>query len=148
MKPVNRILSAQNASLQSLLERASAIDEINRSLLQFLPSPLNEHICLANIRDDTAVLLADSGAWLSRVRYLDPEILKFLKQKPGLARIKKLQFKIQPPSPLPENHPSRPSLSESAAELLISTAKGIDDPKLKAALHNLSRRHQKPSSGA
>ena len=142
MKSVSRILAIQNPNLQSLLERAAVIDGINQRLLRILPLPLNEHVCLANIRDDSAVIMADSGAWLTRARYLGPEILKFLRQEPGLVRLKKILFKIQPVAHYLEPTTSRPKLSENAAELLISTAKAIDDPKLKAALHNLSRRHQ------
>jgi hypothetical protein len=144
MKSVTRILTAQNATLQTLLDRAVALDGINQRMLRNLPSPLNEHVCFANVREDTAIIMADSGTWLTRIRYLGPEILQFLRQEPGLARLKKIQFKIQPLTHTPEPSVVRPQLSENAAELLMSTAKVIDDPKLKAALHNLSRRHQKP----
>ena len=143
MKSVTRILSAQCDSLQSLLERAAAIDGINQRLLRYLPAPLNQHVCFANIRDDAAIILADSGTWLTRLRYLAPEILTFLRQEPGLVKLKKVIFKIRPLERHPEPVNPRPQLSENAAELLISTAKVIDDPNLKAALHNLSRRHQK-----
>jgi hypothetical protein len=142
MKSVNRILAT--AGLQSLLERAAAIDGINQRLLRVLPSPFNEHVCFANVREDTAIIMADSGAWLTRVRYLGPEILSFLRQEPGLAKLKKVLFKIQPLAHHPEAIASRPQLSENTAELLISTAKVIDDPQLKAALHNLSRHVRKP----
>jgi len=143
MKSVAGILAAQSASLQSLLERAAVLDGVNHRLLPRLPAPLNAHICLANVRDDTAIIMADSSAWLTRARYIGPEILNIIRQEPGLDRIKKIHFKIQPEiqhSPPPA---SRPQLSENAAELIMSTAKVIDDPNLKAALHNLSRRYHK-----
>lgn len=143
MKSVAGILATQSANLQSLLERAAVLDGVNRRLLAFLPAPLNEHVCLANVRDDTAVVMADSGAWLTRARYLGPEILQFLRQEPGLNRIHKIHFKIQPSNQQPSAPAPRPQLSENAAELLMSTAKVVDDPELKAALHKLSRRcHQ------
>jgi hypothetical protein len=143
MKSVAGILAAQGACLQSLLERAAALDGVNHRLQRRLPAPLNAHICLANVRDDTAIVMADSSAWLTRARYLGAEILKFIRQEPGLDRIKKIQFKIQPQTQLPEPPNAKPQLSENAAELLISTAKVIDDPQLKAALHKLSRRYHK-----
>jgi hypothetical protein len=142
MKSVAGILAAQNANFQSLLERAAVLDGVNQRLLRLLPAPLNEHIRLANVRDNTAIIMADSSVWLTRARYLGPEILKNIRQEPGLDRIKKILFKIQPEIQPPPPSVSRPQLSENAAELLISTAKVIDDPKLKAALHNLSRRHR------
>ena len=143
MKSVTRILAAQSTSLQALLERAAVLDGVNQRLLRSLPAPLNEHVCLANIREDAAIIMSDSSAWLTRARYQGPEILKLLRQEPGLDRLRKLHFKIQPMAQPPQPHLSKPQLSENAAELLISTAKVIDDPQLKAALHNLSRRHQK-----
>ena len=144
LKSVSRILAAKNDNLQSLLNRAAILDGINQRLLRFLPSPLNQHVFLANIRgEDTAVIMADSSAWLTRARYQGPEILKLLRQEPGLQRINKLHFKIQPPVDHAERPACPPQLSENAAELLISTAKTIDDPELKAALHKLSRRHHK-----
>ncbi|MGD8593700.1 MAG: DciA family protein [Gammaproteobacteria bacterium] len=142
LKSVSRILAAKNDKLQSLLDRAATLDGINQRLLRFLPSPLNQHVCLANLREDTAVFMADSSAWLTRARYQGPEILKLLRQEPGLERINKLHFKIQPLTEHAERPTSRPQLSENTAELLISTAKIIDDPELKAALHKLSRRHK------
>jgi hypothetical protein len=142
LKSVSRILAAKSDKLQSLLDRAAILDGINQRLLRFLPSPLNQHVCLANLREDTAVFMADSSAWLTRARYQGPEILKLLRQEPGLERINKLHFKIQPLTEHAERPTSRPQLSENTAELLISTAKIIDDPELKAALHKLSRRHK------
>jgi hypothetical protein len=142
VKSVAGILAAQSANLQSLLERAAVLDGVNQRLLRRLSAPLNEHIRLANVREDSVIIMADSSVWLTRARYLGPEILKFIRQEPGLDRIKKILFKIQPQIQPPLPAASRPQLSENAAELLISTAKGIDDPKLKAALHNLSRRHR------
>jgi hypothetical protein len=143
LKSVSRILAAKSDKLQSLLDRAAILDGINQRLLRLLPPPLNQHVCLANIREDSAVIMADSSAWLTRARYQGPEILKLLRQEPGLERIKKLHFKIRPLTQHAEYPTSRPQLSENAAELLISTAKVIDDPELKAALHKLSRRHHK-----
>lgn len=142
MRSLAGILAMQNTNLQSLLERAAVLDGMNRRLLQHLPAPLNTHVCLANIRDDTAIIMASSSVWLTRARYLGPDILNFIRQEPGLNRINKVLFKIQPSHQQPPVPPIRPQLSENASELLISTAKVIDDPALKAALHKLSRRHQ------
>ena len=142
IKSVTAILAGRNDNLQTLLDRAAILDGINQRLLRYLPPPLNQHVYLANVRENTAVIMADSSAWLTRARYQGPEILTLLRQEPGLERINKLHFKIQPLTEHAERPTSRPQLSENTAELLISTAKIIDDPELKAALHKLSRRHK------
>ena len=143
IKSVTAILAGRNDNLQTLLDRAAIIDGINQRLLRYLQPPLNQHVCLANVREDIAVIMADSSVWLTRARYQGPEILTLLRQEPGLERISKLHFKIQPLTLHADRPASRPQLSENAAELLISTAKIINDPQLKAALHKLSRRHHK-----
>lgn len=143
MKSVTRILTSQSAGLQTLLERAAILKTINEHFIQQLPAPLKDHLCLANIRDDAAIIMADSGAWLTQARYQGSEILNILRQEPGLEQLKKLLFKITPPQSSHHEPVVHPQMSEGTAELLMSTAKVIDDPKLKTALHKLSRRHQK-----
>ncbi|WP_455203998.1 DUF721 domain-containing protein [Kaarinaea lacus] len=141
MKSVNRILTAQSSGLQTLLERAEALNQIRQRLQQILPAPVDQHVHLANIRDNSAVIIADSAVWLTKARYLAPDILGFLRQEAGLEQLQKVLFKVEPPVTAPQAIESKPKISDNTAELLVSTAKIVADPKLKASLINLSRRH-------
>jgi hypothetical protein len=100
------------------------------------------------VRGDTAVIATDSPAWLSKIRYLAPELLRILRAAPGLATLQHIQFKVIPaaaahPAPLP---PHRPTLSRQGADILRSTASGIEDPQLSAALRRLAQRASKQTS--
>ncbi len=88
MRSLAGILAMQNTNLQSLLERAAVLDGMNRRLLQYLPAPLNAHVALANVRDNTAIIMASSSVWLTRARYLGPDILNFIRQEPVIESTK------------------------------------------------------------
>lgn len=101
---------------------------------------LAEHINLANLRDDTAIITADTPAWLSNTRYLAATFLRLLQQQPGLEKLRRIQFKVQPTNTSDQATPEsrRARLSPASAEVLKSTAVGIQDTELAQSLHRLS----------
>jgi len=144
-KPVAQFLSAKNSGLNTLVERAQHLQQLTAILQDVLRTSQNpelaEHVTLANLRDDTAVLTTDSPAWLTQLRYQAPAILKFLRQQAGLQVLGKIQFKVQPPSlePIP-GPPRRAKLSTDSANLLKSAANHTQDTELADALRRLSLR--------
>jgi len=144
-KPISRILTARDGKLQSLLERALYFEALSHVLREVLDPALAKHITLANLRGDTAIVAADTPAWLTKIRYQAPVILQQLKRQPGLGAINKVQFKVQPPDQSQALQPvRRATLSPSSAQVLESAAEGIADSGLADALRRLSR--QIPSS--
>ena len=142
---VAKFLSAKNSGLNTLIERAQHLRKLTTILQNILHDGANpelaEHVNLANFRDDTAVITTDTPAWLTQLRYQAPVILKQLKQHPGLHELRKIQFKIQPPSPSPILKPARrATLSAYSADVLKSAANGIEDDELSAALRRLSQK--------
>ncbi len=151
-KPVSRLLTTSNGDLQSLLEHAHYLQALTRILREAIDPILAEHITVANIRENTAVVAADSPAWLSKIRYMAPTILAILKQQSGLADLHKIQFKVQPPiDPATpdqadyEQKTRRAALSPASSKILESAAQGIHDPDLANALRRLSRQKNKQS---
>ena len=143
-KSVAKFLSAKNSGLNSLVERAQHLRKLTAILQKVLHdggnSGLAEHVNFANFRDNTAVITTDTPAWLTQLRYQAPVILKHLKQHPGLQGLRKIQFKIQPPSQAPILKPARrASLSTYSADVLKSAANGIEDTELSDALRRLSQ---------
>lgn len=147
-KSVAKFLSAQNSGLNTLIERAQHLRKLTavlqKVLQETLPdgsrSELAEHVNFANLRDDTAVITTDTPAWLTQLRYQAPVILKSLKQQPGLEGLRKIQFKIQPPSQAPILKPARRAvLSTYSADVLESAANGTEDAELSDALRRLSQ---------
>ena len=145
-KPVAKFLSAQNSGLNTLIERAQHLRKLTATLQKVLQetSPGNvelaKHVNFANFRDDTAVITTDTPAWLTQLRYQAPVLLKHLKQQSGLQGLRKIQFKIQPPSQAPILQPARRAvLSTYSANVLESAANGTEDAELSDALRRLSQ---------
>jgi len=139
-KKVGTLLASAAPGLQQVLEKAAILDQLTRDLRASLPAPLNQHVSVANIRENTLIIGANSSAWITRVRYLAPSILKLIRQKTGLKELNKVHFKvITAQSPEPESHSRQPNMSKGTSLLLESTAKGVVDQTLKAALRRLSR---------
>ncbi len=149
-KPVSRLLTTSKGDLQSLLEQAHYLQALTRVLREAIDPVLGEHITIANIRENSAIVAADSPAWLSKIRYMAPTILATLKQQSGLTDLRKIQFKVQPPAepatPDQANYEQktrRATLSSASSKVLESAASGIHDPELANALRRLSRQNNK-----
>ena len=144
-KPVSRLLTTSGGDLQSLLEQAHYLQALTRLLREAFDPVLAEHITVANIRENTAIVAADTPAWLSKIRYMAPTILAILKQQSGLTDLCKIQFKVQPPvePATPDKEIRRASLSSASSKVLESAASGIHDPELASALRRLSRQNNK-----
>jgi len=139
-KPVAKILSRQNSALNSLLERAQYLQQLTQALRDCLDEPLAAHVTVANLREETAVIITDTPAWLTQLRYQAPTILSLLKTLPGLQKLQKVQFKIQPTSLSPPIPPARRAhLSATGAHSLESAASSTEEPELAEALYRLSR---------
>lgn len=139
-KPVANILSGPDGALHSLLERSQYLSQLTQALRENLDEQLAEHITVANLREQTAIITTDTPAWLTQLRYQAPTILRLLQGFPGLKNLQKVQFKIQPASNPPPTGPSRrASLSAASAQFLQSAALSTEDDELAEALYRLSR---------
>lgn len=142
IKSIGKVLSESSPGLAQLLERATALQQLSEKLQRFLPKTLSEHVIIANIRGDTAIIVADSPAWLTKLRYQAPVILDYLRQEPSLHEISKLHFKVFPAVEFDGTKPtSRPVLSQHASHSLKQAANGFNDPQLRTAISNLTINH-------
>lgn len=140
-KSASRILT-EPGNLQPLLERAHYLQSLTRILQGSVDPILGEHINLSNLRDDTAIITADTPAWLSNIRYLAPTFLRLLRQQPGLENLHKIQLKVQPTNIADQtgHDTRRATLSAESAEVLKSAAEGVQDSGLAHSLRRLSAR--------
>lgn len=142
IKSIGKVLSESSPGLAQLLERAAALQQLSEKLQRFLPKALREHVTIANVRGDTVIVVADSPAWLTKLRYQAPVILDYLKQEPSLHRISKLHFKVLPAVEFNTSKPkSRPVLSQHASHGLKQAADGFNDPQLRIAISNIAKNH-------
>ncbi|NOX75702.1 MAG: DUF721 domain-containing protein [Gammaproteobacteria bacterium] len=147
-KSVSRILTTSGNGLQPMLERAYFLQALTRNLRDVVEPALAGHISITNLRDNIAVVTADSPAWLSKLRYQAPIILRQLQQLPGLEHIGKVQFKVQPVAEIPpEAHPPRRAkASDIGAQVLASTADGMANNELANALRRLAQQVKKSTT--
>lgn len=131
-----------DSHLQSLLERAQYLQSLTRVLREHIDPVLSDHITVVNIRRDSAIVAADSPAWLSKIRYLSPVILQILQEQAGLMSINNIQFKVQPSadSETRTQVSRHATLSASSSKILESAASGARDPKLAEVLQRLSQK--------
>ncbi|MCP5150546.1 MAG: DUF721 domain-containing protein [Chromatiales bacterium] len=76
---IDEIVQTQS-SLAALLATARHLERLRRVLGERLGSPIAEHFAVARVDAEALVLVTDSAAWGSRLRYLEREILDQTRQ--------------------------------------------------------------------
>jgi len=111
-----------------------------KQVREALPAPLAPHCSRAIPRGEVLILLVESSAWASRLRYAGRELLRQLQRR--RLRFTRVQIRVTlDPRPLPPRTAGRRALPLSAqnAALLQNLAESVDDEGLKTALRRLSR---------
>jgi hypothetical protein len=83
--------------LSQLVTRANEAGALDARIRTLLPDDLAVHITGAVLHEDTVVVLVDSAAWASRVRFHGPELVKQLAPRyDGV--VTKVRVKVRPPA--------------------------------------------------
>lgn len=122
--------------LSQICNHIEKINELQIILLENLDSPLNEHVIVADIRQQTLVLHTDSAAWAAKLRYLTPELLKAFKS--DTPRIRTIRIKVMPPDSLNQTTRRAQPVSAQAADAMREVADKIEDPALRSTLLSLA----------
>jgi hypothetical protein len=140
---LNRLIGGRQGPLSGLLDHSRQIQHLTQALRQQLPAPMADHCRVANLRDGTLVLAADSPAWSSKIRFHADKLLKTLNKKFNLG-VSKVRIIVVPEAALPKKKPlQRTPISAATASLLEQCAESEHDPALRAALLRLSRRNRR-----
>ena len=129
--------------------QARKLAKYTRLLHGILPMECQDHIKVANIRNQNLMLITDSPVWTTRLRQLSPQILQFIRdnhssidyglnKEPIIHHVQiSTRFNVasdsSPTSASGESH-HKPQISEKTAELLTQSASSITHQKLKTAL--------------
>jgi hypothetical protein len=141
------LLTGGGPGLRCLLERAAELQRLTEAVRALLPMPLDEHCRAASLHGDALVLVCDSPAWATRLRYQAPSLLDELQRRCGL-RARTLRVRVSPEETPPIAPPRRRlRLSAASAELLEQTAQATEDTALRAALLRLARRGEESERG-
>lgn len=139
MESVSKLLKKTQTPLQRITQRCHVLKQIDKILQQTIPSPLNEHCHIANLRHTTLVMHVDSSLWASQLRYLLPNLMEQWQQETNLPEIEKVEIKVRFIHQPTRRYTHHPILSEQSESLLRDTAEQVSHPKLKSALLKLAR---------
>jgi len=148
MKPLNEQINAR------FVIQAKKLTQFNRLLQEILPAECRSHVRVANIRQQSLMLITDSPVWTTRLRQLSPQILSFIREHiPDSQTIHHVQISTRYAASQPAtgktsrqtsqqaqvagNH--RRAISKKTARLLSQSADDIKHQTLKNALLKLAR---------
>ena len=89
-KPLSEGLGPLLAELE---RRAQATVDLAASVRAALTGPEKDHVISAAYKDETLIVLADSAAWATHIRYAQTELLARL-QAAGETRFTKMKVKV------------------------------------------------------
>lgn len=140
-KPVQELLTSRTNLLPNLYEKVAKLKHLNKLLHMQLESSLSPHCCVANFKDNCLIIEVESSAWVTRLRYGLPELLKGLRIFPEFKQLKTIEWYIRKVmTAMPERvvvH--RPPLSTENVTLLRDTADCVSNDRLKRALQKLAK---------
>jgi len=139
-RSLGSMLAGQDGGIQHLIDQAHRLAELEQRVLAYLPSSLASHCRVANLRAGTLVLLTDSAARYSKLRFLLPRLTKQLRGETELTNLQRVDLRVVPSAESRASQPERSGLSEPTSRLLQSSADGIADPELRRALQRLASR--------
>lgn len=136
--PLKTLISRQ-APLRRWVENARAQSLLLEQLTLQLPSAIRSHCVGARLDGDTLVVLADSAAWATRLRYAVPRIMVQFGAR-------NLRVRVMPLDSRPRKKVrDRPRMPPEAALMLAQTAESTEDPALAAVLRRLAAHGREPS---
>ena len=124
--------------LKAILGHAQRLAHLQRLLESQLQPAARTHCHVAKWREGQLTLVVTDGHWATRLRYQQKRLQRQLQLFEEFANLTRILFRVQPP--LVQHRPGGHSmdLSTDAAQTIQSTADGISDPGLRAALERLA----------
>lgn len=129
--------------LRLLLNQAERLVHLQQLLESQLQPAARAHCHVASWRDGVLLLVVTDGHWATRLRYQQKRLQRQLLAMEAFGNLHRILFQVQPPITPAKRSGHAPELSSDAAESILDTAEGINDPKLKAALERLASHAQR-----
>jgi len=139
------VLLREARPLKAILGHAQRLAHLQRLLDSQLQPAAREHCHVAKWREGELSLVVTDGHWATRLRYQQKRLLRQLQMFDEFAGLMRIKFSVRPPVIPPRAAGHTMDLSTDAAATIQSTADGISDPSLRAALERLAA-HAKAKS--
>ena len=128
--------------------QAKKLAQYTRILQKILPIECQNHVQVANIRQQNLMLITDSPVWTTRLRQLSPQILQFLRENSEryfatddaqVIHHVQISTRYQHNGTAKQQtdtkkHRNKPVISEQTANLLLQSASSMSDQPLKSSL--------------
>ena len=143
--PISELLKDKRYTIADLCKKANSIQDVNQKLKECLDPSLRNHFELANINNDSAIIIVSSSTWATRLRYNIPAILNVLNNQLNFTAIKTIRIKVKKVfSDTTTTRLKKPiSLSQNSSKILIDVANNFKDPELRECLIKLSKNYIK-----
>ena len=140
---IDKVFQEADSDLAILITRTRLLRKLTHVLRKQLEPELASHCYVGNIEQDTLVILADTAARASKLRFYSTSLLESLPQLDrAFARITRVKVKvlnqIQESPESPESG-TRPHMNQENGSCLQTLANSVDDPGLHDALIRLAR---------
>jgi hypothetical protein len=97
--PIRDLLTNSETPLGKLIAQANAIDHLNQTFQEMLDPTLIPHCRIGTYENGILLLIAESAAYATRLRYHIPIILSTLRNFSQWAGIRSIQIKIKSATP-------------------------------------------------
>lgn len=132
------VLLREARPLKAILGLAQRLAHLQRLLESQLQPAAREHCHVARWREGELSLVVTDGHWATRLRYQQKRLLRQLQMFDEFTSLTRIKFSVRPPVTRPATTGHTLDLSTDAAATIQSTAEGISDPNLRAALERLA----------
>jgi hypothetical protein len=142
-RKIRDIILSNRGVPASLYQRSLHLIKLQESLRHEIGTPLGEHLYLANFSQDTIIIITDSPAWATKLRFKIPGILEIAKNITGQTSLKTVRIRIDPGLICDNSNEKPVAISPATSELLRKVAENINDTELQRSLVRLSQNNSK-----
>lgn len=139
--PLYKLLLGKKGEVADLVTQTRQLRHLTRLLNNELDTGLTGHCQVAGFRPPALVIVANSPAWATRLRFQSRTLVQQLKRKyKEFQKLEYIEVRIFPSRLQPRTPPQPPRrISRRATETIVAMAESIEDAPLKEALLKLAR---------
>jgi hypothetical protein len=146
IRSLEAVFQSPHDGLKSLSVRTAFLQEANQALLEVLPAEAADHIQVAECAGQRLVIVTDSAAWATRLRYQSSRLSRVLPAHLGIA-VNRVEVRVRSrPAPAPAPIYNR-QMSHASRRLLTQTAAQLSDKSLADAILRLARAGHNATGG-
>ena len=141
-KPLS-YLDNTGGTVNALWHKLKRMEQLSALVNQHLDKNLREYCKATSLIGGKLTLVAANSSIASQLHFQSAELLRKLKQEPGLQGVNTIHCKVQVQTKrlraAPVKERAVKPLSAQAAKVISEIADGIEDEKLRAAMKRLAR---------